>query len=162
MNGIHEVRGSTPLGSTKIFPPPLFTMLSEQQRKAEIARLKVEARALELGFICSRPVVEGTRYDCIIDMDGRLYRAQIKYCDRRSRNCAGAVSVLLKSSNKQGAARCYSEGEIDILLVYLPTIDRVCLFPKEVFCGKTGLNIRLDPPRNGQAKGCVFAADYFW
>jgi hypothetical protein len=137
-------------------------MLSNQQRKAETARLKVEARALELGIICSRPSVEGTRYDCILDIAGKLYRAQIKYCDCATVNSSGAVQLRLRSNVGQGAARCYSKEEVDVLLVYLPSIDKICFFPQEIFCGKAGLTIRLEPSRNGQLKRCVRAQDYLW
>ncbi|HEY0078861.1 MAG TPA: group I intron-associated PD-(D/E)XK endonuclease [Pyrinomonadaceae bacterium] len=137
-------------------------MLSEQQRKSEIARLKVETRALELGIVCSRPSIEGTRYDCVLDVSGKLYRAQIKYCDCPAGHASGAVAVRLKSAVGQGAARCYSPEEVDALLVYIPSIDKICFFPQEVFCGKTGLNIRLEASRNGQSKGCVFAQDFLW
>ena len=51
---------------------------------------------------------------------------------------------------------------MDALLVYLPRVDRICFFPREVFCGKSGLNIRLEPARNGQSKGCVPAEKFFW
>ena len=149
------------------FDPPwlhhlYLGMLSSQQRKAEIARLKVEARALELGVICSRPSIEGTRYDCILDMLGKLYRAQIKYCDCAAGNSSGAIQLRLKSNVGHGAARCYSEEEVDALLVYIPSIGQICFFPQRIFCGKTGLNIRLKPARNGQHKRCVLAQDYFW
>lgn len=137
-------------------------MLSNQQRKAELARLKVETRALELGIICSRPSVEGIRYDCILDIAGKLCRAQIKYCDCAAGNSSGAVQLRLKSNVGQGAARCYSKEEVDALLVYIPSIDRICFFPQKVFCGKTGLTIRLEPSRNGQHKGCVHALNYLW
>ena len=137
-------------------------MLSGQQYKAELARLKVEARALELGAVCSRPSVEGTRYDCILDIKGKLYRAQIKYCDCRSSHASGAVTVRLKSGIGYGAARCYTEEEVDALLVYIPSIDKICFFPPEVFCGKSALSIRLKPSLNGQIKGCVRAQDYIW
>jgi hypothetical protein len=137
-------------------------MLSEQQRKAEIARLKVGARALELGVICSWPSVEGTRYDCILDLGGRLVRAQIKYGGSLSVTSSGAIQLRLISNVGHGAARCYSKDEVDALLVYIPSIDRICFFPQEVFCGKTGINIRLEPARNGQKKGCLVAQDFFW
>ncbi|MGA9994088.1 MAG: group I intron-associated PD-(D/E)XK endonuclease [Pyrinomonadaceae bacterium] len=137
-------------------------MFSNQQRKSEIARLKVEARALELDVICSRPSIEGTRYDCILDIAGKLLRAQIKYCDCAASNSSGAVQLRLKSNVGQGAARCYTEEEVDVLLVYIPSIDKICLFPQDVFCGKAGLTIRLEPSRNGQLKGCVRAQDYLW
>ena len=51
---------------------------------------------------------------------------------------------------------------MDALLVYLPRVDRVCFFPQEVSCGKSGLNTRLEPPRNGQSEGCVLAGKFFW
>ena len=110
----------------------------------------------------SRPSVEGTRYDCILDIDGKLYRAQIKYSNCWSRTSSGAIFVRLKSTVDQGAARCYTADEVDALLVYLPCVDRICLFPQEVFCGKSGLSIRLEPTRNGQSKGCVPAEKFFW
>ncbi|HLL75232.1 MAG TPA: group I intron-associated PD-(D/E)XK endonuclease [Pyrinomonadaceae bacterium] len=137
-------------------------MLSEQQRKAETARVKVEARALELGIVYSRPSVEGLRYDCILDIEGKLYRSQIKYCDCKSVTAAGALQLRLRSQAGQGAARCYTADEVDALLVYLPCVDRICFFPQEVFCGKSGLNIRLEPTRNGQSKGCVPAEEFYW
>jgi hypothetical protein len=92
-------------------------MLSEQQRKAETARVKVEARSLELGVICCRPSAEGTRYDCVLDIEGELYRAQIKYCNCSAAHASGAISVRLRSNVGQGAARCYSKDEVDALLV---------------------------------------------
>jgi hypothetical protein len=137
-------------------------MLSEQQRKAETARVKVEARALELGVICSRPVVEGSRYDLVLDIAGKLYRAQIKYSNRAPSHSSGAIHVSLRSTAGQGAARCYAADEVDALLVYLPCVDRICFFPQEVFCGKSGLSIRLEPTRNGQSRGCVPAEKFFW
>jgi hypothetical protein len=137
-------------------------VLSEQQRKAELAHLEVGARALELGVICSWPSVEGTRYDCILDLSGRLLRAQIKYCGCSSVTSSGAIQLRLISNIGHGAARCYSEDEVDALLVYIPSIDKICFFPQEVFCGKTGINIRLEPALNGQKKGCLLAQDFFW
>lgn len=137
-------------------------MLSEQQRKAELARVKVEARALELGVVFCRPAVEGTRYDCILDIDGKLYRAQIKYCGRVSSHASGAFTVRLKSNPGQGAARCYTRDEVDALLVYLPSADKIYFFPPEVFCGKAAISIRLEPPRNRQLKGCILAENYLW
>jgi hypothetical protein len=137
-------------------------MLSTQQRKAELARIKVESRALELGVVFNKPSVEGTRYDCILDVEGKLYRTQIKYCGCLSNRSAGAVLLRLRSQKGQGAARCYSRDEVDALIVYLPAIDRLCFFPQEVFCGKAALHIRFEPSRNGQSKGCLLAQSYFW
>lgn len=117
---------------------------------------------MELGVICSSPSVEGTRYDCVLDVDGRLYRAQIEYCNCAASHAAEAVTVRLKSNTEQGAARCYTREDVDALLVHIPSLGRICLFPQEIFCGKTALGIRLEHARNGQSKGCVYAKGFLW
>ena len=136
-------------------------MLCEQLKKADLARLKVETRALELGFICSRPVIEGTRYDCVIDTSGRLYRAQVKYADGKSTNCSGVVQVNLRKDVVGSGVRGYFDSETDALLVYLPKIDKVCWFGPDVFSGRQSISIRLTPAKNGQLKRCILASDYF-
>ncbi len=70
-------------------------MICDQLRKADLARLKVEMRALELGVVCSRPVIEGTRYDCILDTGTHLYRAQVKYGNGIPTAASGAVAISL-------------------------------------------------------------------
>jgi hypothetical protein len=52
--------------------------------------------------------------------------------------------------------------EVDALLVYVPSIDKICFFPQNVFCGKSSLSIRLEASRNEQHKGCILAQDFFW
>jgi PD-(D/E)XK endonuclease len=68
-------------------------MLPDQIKKAEIAMVKVGLRALQVGAFVSKPIFEGARYDYIIERDGKLYRAQVKYADgkhkKNCRRCAG-------------------------------------------------------------------------
>ena len=119
-------------------------------------------RALELGIICSRPVIEGTRYDCILDTGTRLYRAQVKYANGVCTNTAGVVQVNLRKEIQKERNRTYSDTEIDVLLVYIPRIDRVCWFGPEVFNRRQSLSIRLDRSKNGQVKRCLSAENYLW
>ncbi len=137
-------------------------MICDQLKKADLARLKVEMRALELGVVCSRPVIEGTRYDCIIDTGKRLYRAQIKYANGKCSGATGVVTVNLRKEIRKEKNHPYTDNEIDVLLVYVPKIDRVCWFGPEVFNRKSALAIRLAPTRNGQIKHCLPAEDYLW
>jgi hypothetical protein len=137
-------------------------MICDQLKKADLARLKVEMRALELGMVCSRPVIEGTRYDCILDTRKRLYRAQIKYADGKPTKATGAVTVNLRKEIGREKNHPYTDNEIDVLLVYIPKIDRVCWFGPEIFNGKSSLVIRIAPTRNGQIKLCLPAEDYLW
>jgi len=137
-------------------------MLPDQIRKAEIAMMKVGMRALQVGAFVSKPIFEGARYDYIIERDGKLYRAQVKYADGKLGYTTGAVYVNLRKQIKKDKNCPYSETEIDVLLIYVPKIDKLCWFGPEVFCGKKSLSIRIAPSKNGQIKGCLAAEDYLW
>jgi hypothetical protein len=137
-------------------------MLCAQLIKADIARLKVEMRALELNVICSRPVVEGTRYDLILDNGERLYRAQVKYGNGRSTTAEGVVEVNLRKEIRKEKNQPYLKEEIDVLLIYLPILDKICWFGPEIFHGRGALSIRIAPTKNGQIKHCLPAEKYFW
>jgi hypothetical protein len=137
-------------------------MICKQLIKADIARLKVEMRALELGIICSRPVIEGTRYDVILDTGGKLYRAQVKYDDGRATKCTGVVQVNLRKEIRKEKNHPYTDSEIDVLLVYVPKIDKICCFGPEIFHQKLSLSIRIAPAKNGQMKLCLPAENFFW
>jgi hypothetical protein len=135
-------------------------MLADQMRKAEIAMMKVGIRALQLGAFVSKPIFEGARYDYIIERDGKLYRAQVKYADVKPFRTRGAVYVNLRKQIKKDKNCPYNEAEVDALVVYVPKIDKICWFEPEVFCGKQALYIRVAPTKSGRVKGCLAAEDY--
>ena len=58
--------------------------------------------------------------------------------------------------------RTYTSEEIDVLLVYVACTDQVCWFGPDVFHGKTGLQIRFCPAKNGQTKNCIMIENYVW
>ena len=137
-------------------------MLADQMRKAETAMMKVGIRALQLGASVSKPIFEGARYDYIIERDGKLYRAQVKYADGKNKTADGVVVLNLRKQIKKNKNHPYNKDEVDVLVVYMPKIDKVCWFGPEVFCGKQSLSIRISPAKNGQSKGCLAAEDYLW
>lgn len=129
--------------------------------KGEIALLHVLLRAAERGAVASRPVREGSRYDPVIDENGRLSRAQVKYGGASRR--AGSVVVELKKHSGGYRRHLYSyrRDELDALVVYMPSVGVVWL-PPTLWVDRTSVTRRLAPARNGQATGCTFAADYLW
>ena len=46
--------------------------------KGKITELKIITHFLELGYAVSQPLMQDSKYDCIIDVAGRLYKIQIK------------------------------------------------------------------------------------
>jgi hypothetical protein len=88
---------------------------------------------------------------------------QVKYADSASSCSEGAILATIgKASKKRGAQLPYDSNEIDIIAIYLPKIDKICWFEREVWEGKCKLQIRYEPTKNNQQKGCRLASDYIW
>ncbi len=122
----------------------------------EIACLKVRIEAIKKGIVVFQPPPY-VRCDLLLDYQGKLYRAQVKYADAKSQNSQGAIRLDLRKRKK-----CYTKDEIDVVLVYIPQIDKICWFPPEVFHNKVGLQLRLLPAKNGQKNGCRMVDDFLW
>jgi hypothetical protein len=114
----------------------------------------------EAGFAISVPFGENTRYDLVVDDGLRLRRVQCKTGRLRS----GAIRFAVCSCyghhlNPQTARRDY-HGEIDDFAVYCPETERVYLVPISDLPVTTQAALRVEPTRNGQAKGIRIAAAY--
>ena len=129
--------------------------------KGQIAASKAELRALELGYISSKPIFD-SRYDLILDDGKKLMRVQIKYADGKTPNSQGAIAVKLAYQNRKRQVYTYQNCEVDGLIVYLPKIDKLCFFKPNIFVGKTRIYIRYLKSKNNQKKGIISAEDYFW
>ncbi len=137
-------------------------MLSNTTAKGEYACTKFELRAYEKGAIVSKPICECS-YDRIIDYNGKMYKVQVKYANSASSAAEGAVQAVVgKAAKEKGHHVPYLEDEIDIIVVYLPKIDKICWFEKDIWKGKKKLQIRYEPPKNNQKKGCRLASDFIW
>ena len=133
------------------------------QQKAQIAMLKVQLRAAELGFMVSLPTEASSRYDAIVDDGQALLRAQVKWGGVASSHSKNAVEVdLRKGNNTRLKTRKYSGDEIDLLLVYLAEEDRVLAFGPKVFHNKASVFIRTAPPLNGITKRVLMSEDHVW
>lgn len=130
--------------------------------KGQIAASKAELRALELGYIPSKPIFNA-RYDMILDdTKGKLLKIQIKYGDGKLSNSSGSVTAKLGYEDRRKNVYTYQNSEIDALIVYLPKIDRLCYLPPELFIGKVKVCIRYQDSKNHQNKGVIYARDYYW
>lgn len=138
----------------------LKTMLTTNM-KGQLAVSKAEIRALELGYIPSRPLYD-SRYDLIVDTKKKLIRAQIKYGGGVASNSSGNAVVKLDYETRNRKVYTYNKLEVDALIVYLPQVDKLCFFPKKIFIGKRKICIRILEPKNNQAKRIIAARDYYW
>lgn len=136
-------------------------MLTSNQ-KGQIAVSKAQVRAIELGYNPSIPVMD-CRYDIVIDDNQRLWRVQVKSTNRKPAHSTGAVTAQLTyETRKRRKIITYNKDEVDALIVYIPKLDKLCWFLPEMFVGKSGLTIRIEPTKNGQKSKIILASDYYW
>jgi len=130
--------------------------------KGHYAMLKMQLYAQNMAAIVSLPTIAHCRYDAIIDWNNILYRAQVKYVNRDSTD--GSVSVDLGSTTRNGKiiSTCYTNDEIDVLLIYIPKIDMVLWIGPELFHGKSSLNIRWRDGRGNNGLSSLIAQDLEW
>jgi hypothetical protein len=133
-------------------------------QKGEIAELRVQLRAVEKGYVASRPSIP-CRYDLIIDTGTELLRAQVKYVNSRCSHSKGSVTIGLRPGRERGKKRSshlYTNDQIDLILVYVPAVDRVaCLKPND-FAGHSTLTVRFERAKNQQEKGIRDLEELFW
>lgn len=120
----------------------------------EFAMLKFQLRAAAKHALVSRPTTLA-RYDAVVDLESKLYRVQVKYCNMMRTD--GSYQVHLTSRGK-----VYIGSEIDALAVYIPETDKIYWLPVREFDGRTIVTLRLRKSRNGQNKNCRAAATFEW
>lgn len=114
------------------------------------------ADALCRGYKVALPVGEDWRYDLIVLRKGKLERVQCKYVT----SDGSVICVPCRSVNSY-AARSYTSGQIDWLAVYDKTTNACYYIPALMLgSGRSGINLRLVPSRNGQQKGVVWAKKF--
>lgn len=137
--------------------------------KGAIAEQKVVLRALEKGYVASKPVMD-SRYDLVVDDGRKLHRVQVKYANGKSSHSDGAVQVHLTSWDHDGVSghrnakqqRTYTRDEVDAIAIYIPKVDEVVWLEPEVFEGKRAITLRYEPSSNNQRKGIHFVEDFKW
>jgi len=136
--------------------------VSKTSIKGEIACCVFDKRALELGYVVSKPSVD-CDYDRIIDVDGKLIRVQIKYSDHAPSCGTGAVVVdTSRTGNDRKRNTPYSVDDIDAVVAYIPQVDKLCWFDAGMWQGRRRLSLRIVPPKNNQTKGINFYKDFIW
>ena len=128
-------------------------------QKGAIAEAAVIKAAVLIGMDVYRPVVEGCRYDLIIDTGTRLLRTQCKWANRE-----GGV-VVVRSRTARTTPRgyvygTYSSAEIDGIAAWCPDTDACYFIPIEEIEGRVAMHLRLEPARNRQESLVHWAAQY--
>ena len=123
----------------------------------EITEQQVAVEFLKQGISISKPLVQSSRYDFIADINGKLYKIQVKTGTFKEDSYLEFATSTSHTNTKGTINLHYLPEEVD----YFATIcnNQCYLIPYEV-CGSRAQRLRLKPTKNGQIKGIVFAKDY--
>ncbi len=97
------------------------------KRLGERAEAEFLAKAAGMGFGIARPWGDSDRYDFILDVDGRLWRVQVKSAHRVGED--GTYSFRMHGQS----GRAYGPDEIDALVAYVAPEKAWYVFPAAVF-----------------------------
>jgi PD-(D/E)XK nuclease superfamily protein len=128
-------------------------------QKGAIAEAHITAEAIKFGMVVWRPMVEGCRYDLILEAGNRLLRTQCKWANRE-----GDVVVVRgrtwRHSPRGYIWTTYSAAEIDGIAAWCPDTAECYFVPIPDIAGRVCLHLRLAPARNNQELLVHWAADY--
>lgn len=124
----------------------------------EITEQQVGLAFLRLGILLSKPLVQSSKYDFVADVNNQLYKIQVKTSALEEEGNYFSFATSTSHTNTKGTVNLhYSPEEVD----YFATIcnEQCYLIPYEL-CGTRNQRIRLQPTKNGQVKGILFAKDF--
>lgn len=123
----------------------------------EITEQQVATEFLKLGYLVSKPLVQSSRYDFIVDVNHKLYKIQVKTGTLKE-DAYVEIATSTSHTNTKGTLNLpYSADDVNF---FATMYEGQCyLIPFEV-CGKRVQRLRIIPTKNGQTKGITFAKDY--
>lgn len=123
----------------------------------EITEQQVALEFLKLGIMVSKPLVQSSRYDFIVEINTKLYKIQVKTCTLKE-DAFLEFSTSTSHTNTQGTKNIsYSKKDVDFFATYYQ--GQCYLIPFEK-CGNRNQRLRLVPTKNGQVKNITFAKDF--
>jgi hypothetical protein len=129
--------------------------------KGDTAEMIIATEAMKRGYKVSFPFGHDSSYDLIIDRNGALERVQVK----STTSTEDKITCQSRSAGRENGKlvhRNYTSAMIEWLAIY-DERECMCYFVPAEDLGSTGKDhviLRLQPTKNGQKKGIMWASDY--
>lgn len=88
------------------------------QQKGITTEMYVAAYLLSLGYNVSQPLCQDSKYDLIVDVDGKLLRLQVKTSRETNSNSIEFNCRSTTTNSRYNKSRRYSSAEIDYFATY--------------------------------------------
>lgn len=123
----------------------------------EITEQQVVLEFLKLGILVSKPLVQSSRYDFVVDINNNLYKIQVKTGTFKE-NSYLEFATSTSHTNTQGTLNIsYSADDVDF---FATMYNGQCYLIPYNLCGKRTQRIRFVPTKNNQTVGVLFAKDF--
>ncbi len=126
------------------------------KQKGNLTELKCISAFYELGYQCSIPYGENSRYDFIADVNRKLLKIQCKTSHEVESGVIEFSCRSCRSNTQSNLQRKYTANEVDYFCTYW---DNMCYLVPINECS-VSKKLRFIPPKNGQKVGITFASDY--
>ena len=124
----------------------------------EITEQQVALEFLKMGYLVSKPLVQSSKYDFILDVNHKLYKIQVKTSAPKEEDAYIEFATSTSHTNTRGTINLsYSEEDVDF---FATMYNNECYLIPYSMCGKRAQRLRLVPTKNGQTKGILFAKDF--
>ena len=133
-------------------------MSHHTKTKGDLGVLKAQIDLFEQGFTICVPQTEHSPFDLVAYKSGEFRRVQVKY---RAIGRNGALEIRFATcwNDRRGThITPIDKNEVDVFCIYCPDTDE-CYYLDP---GKFGssVSLRVETPKNGQAKHVRFAVDF--
>jgi hypothetical protein len=133
----------------------------DKKQKGNLTELQCISACYALGYSVSIPYGENSRYDFILDIDGKLLKIQVKTCHLKQTvsNPNDAIIFACRSThatNTHIVYQRYTKEQIDYFATYW---NNKCYFVPVEECS-TEKTLWFNPPKNGQQTHISMAKDY--
>ena len=125
------------------------------KRVGNITEMRVMAELLKYGEV-SIPFGNNARYDCILDIDGKLIKIQIKTARRFDDNRFMVPFANTKTNAHESVRKAYSPDDVDFIATYYD--DCLYLFPTGTH--NNSFTVSFQYPSNGLKKRINIASDF--
>ena len=128
--------------------------------KGNIGEAIMLAEFIKRGIQVSIPFGDNARYDLIIDLNGKLYKVQVKYCNERiSVNNSVACPCSSSYNHTTNKVKKRYIDDIDFICFYLAEWNEKLILPIEKIANQLTITFRKDKPQNA-LRNVNYVSDY--
>lgn len=110
----------------------------------------------KLGVNVFTEIGDYSKIDLIVEYEGKLIKLQIKYVDDKQ----GKAALHCTKSGPNKYKYKYTESDVDIFSVYLPTVDKVLFIPAKEALKTNTFTLRVEKSKNNQNKNVHYIDEY--